>query len=197
MTGNGSDYTVMSDEALMAAIQKNDQAAFSELYDRFATRILQFLMRMLGNDREKARDFLQDVFLRVIRSADRYQPGRSAKTWIYTIAMNLCKNEYRRLSVRRNMEEGVDIESLPNEARDPGNQFDLRRFQAALDREIDKLPGYLRSTFLLRFQSGLSVREISDIMDCSQGTVKSRLFYMIKNLAENLKSYNPYNIEAI
>jgi RNA polymerase sigma-70 factor (ECF subfamily) len=191
---SGTGYRGMTDEALMAAIQEQDKAAFAELYDRYADRLLRFLQRMLGNDHEKAQDFLQEVFMRVIRSADNFKAGKSVRPWIYAISMNLCKNEYRRLTVRQNTEDGVDIDSVPQKANDTESQIDMALFQRALEAEIHKLPAYLRSTFLLRFQCGMTIREISEIMACSQGTVKSRLFYMTQNLAEILKSYNPYNV---
>jgi len=110
--------------------------------------------------------------------------------------MNLCKNEYRRLSVRRNHEDGMNPESLPQKELPTEQVFDLDMFYKALDSELYKLPTHLRSTFILRFKLDLSIREIADIMECSQGTVKSRLFYMLKKLADNLKSFNPYSIEA-
>jgi RNA polymerase sigma-70 factor (ECF subfamily) len=196
MIGQEKEYGKLSDDQLMKAIIKRDEEAFRELYDRYARHLLNFLLRMMNNDQEKARDFLQEVFMRVIRSADRYEPGRSVKTWLYTITLNLCKNEYRRLSIRRNHEDGANTEA-PSYTEIPAeHMLDLDIFYKALDSELNKLPIHLRSTFILRFKVDLSIREIADVMGCSQGTVKSRLFYLLRNLADNLKSFNPYSIEA-
>ena len=186
----------MTDEQLISAIREHDRAAFGQLYDRYSGRLLLLLRRMMNNDNEKAQDILHDAFIRVLRSAGRFEHGKSFKTWIYTIAVNLCKNEYRRLSVRQNIGDGVNLETIPQKDQNAEQKLDLAMFRQALNIELDKLPAYLRSTFLLRFQSGMTIREIAEIMNCSQGTVKSRLFYLMQNLAEVLKSYNPYNIEA-
>ena len=196
MIGQETEYGNLSDDQLMRAIINHDEEAFRELYDRYAKNLLSFLLRMLNNDQEKARDFLQEVFMRVIRSADRYQQGRSVRTWLYTITMNLCKNEYRRISVRGNHDDSVNPEALPQMEMPTEHVLDLNMFYRALDSELGRLPTHRRSTFILRFKVDLSIREIADIMGCSQGTVKSRLFYMLKNLADNLKSFNPYNVEA-
>ena len=197
MTIRKSEYKNIPDEKLMVLVRKHDNSALGEIYDRYADRLLLLLRRMLGNDNEKARDFLQEIFIRVLRSADRFEQDRNFRTWIYTIAMNLCKNEYRRMNVHRPKNVETPVAELPNRAIDPDNAVDLTLFNQALEAELNKLPVYLRSTFLLRFQNGLTIREIADIMNCAPGTVKSRLFYLIKNLAAALEPYNPYNIEAV
>ena len=89
-----------SDEALMADIVRREERAFAVLYDRYSPRMYRFFMRMFWQDAEKSADFTQELFLKIIEKPHLFQPGRSFRTWIYTIAGNLCKNEFRRLKIR-------------------------------------------------------------------------------------------------
>ena len=90
-------YINLSDEQLMARIIKNDAHAFNEIYNRYSHRLLIFFLRALGGHDEKAQDFLQDVFLKIIEKPYMFSVDKKFSTWIFTIANNLCKNEYRRL----------------------------------------------------------------------------------------------------
>src|SRR5437762_7696476 len=85
----------MSDEALMAAYQKGDLAAFEELVARHERRLWNFLRRFV-RERTAAEDLLQEVFLRMIKSAPEWQPTAKVSTWLYTIARNLCTDHARR-----------------------------------------------------------------------------------------------------
>ena len=87
-----------SDGELMQRVSRDDSRAFEELYHRYARRLLHFFRRMLGGDKETAADFLQDTFLRVW-SARRTFRGYDAETWIFTLAYNLIRNEFRHREV--------------------------------------------------------------------------------------------------
>ena len=86
----------LSDEALMSRIAKGNTAAFELLYDRYSNRMHAFFRRMLGNDSELANDFLQELFMKIIEKPKAFDVERRFSTWIYTVASNMCKNEYRR-----------------------------------------------------------------------------------------------------
>src|SRR5439155_17064597 len=90
----------MTDEALMAAYQKGDLGAFAELVTRHERRLWNFLRRFVS-DAATAEDLLQEVFLRVIKSAPEWQPAAKVTTWLYTIARNLCTDQARRASYRK------------------------------------------------------------------------------------------------
>ncbi len=193
MAGNpGAEGAELSDEMLMARVQQQDSAAFETLYDRHKQRLLRFFYRMLHQDNEKAQDFLQEIFVKIIEKPHYFSGKSSFLTWIFTVANNMVKNEYRRLQVRKLVvaEENLDIFSDPEAEREI---IDAREFQRLVLEELDGLDPAKRSTFLLRFQEEFSLKEISEILGCSLGTVKSRLFYTTKYLATALKAFAPNN----
>lgn len=194
------DYRKLNDEQLMVCIQRGDTSAFNELYDRYSQRLLFYFYRALGSDNDKAQDFLQETFLRVIEKHHVFRPQNKFSSWIFTMANNLCKNEYRRLSVRKHVDHDVDIETVAvnptNGSQSPGTAVDLKTFERLLYRELEKMSSGHRSTFLLRYQQNLPVKQISEILECSEGTVKSRLFYTVRKLASELKAFDPYNAEV-
>lgn len=192
-----TDTDAISDEALMRRLQSDgDTAAFDTLYHRFSKRLLVYFFRMLGGDEEKAQDFLQDLFVKVIDRAHLYREGASVSTWLFTIAHNMCKNEYRRLAVRRILERLGDPEAIPGEAVTAGHAMERQDFRADLLRALQRLDAAQRSAFILRYQEQRSIAEISAIMGCSEGTTKSRLFYATRKLADRLAEHHPNAPEA-
>ena len=92
----------------MIMITDGNQAAFGELYDRYSRVMINYFYRMLWKDREKAEDFMHDLFTKIINKPKLYDPNRSFKTWIYSVANNMCKNEYRKQEVRKKTSSGLD-----------------------------------------------------------------------------------------
>ncbi len=188
------DYKVLGDEVLMDLIKKGDQSAFDELYQRYSRSLLHYFYRMLGRNEEKAQDFLQDLFLKVVEKPHLYDSKRKFSTWLFAVASNMCKNEYRRLQVRvKGSQYVADMNVTADDVVMPriASHMDSKRFKELLYKEVDKLDAAKKDTFLLRYQEHLSIKEISEIMQVSEGTVKSRLFYTTKKLAEQLKAYRP------
>ena len=94
MKGNNTD------EQLMQLIGQGNQEAFRQLYERHARRLQGFFLRMLAYDEEKAKDFTQELFIKVYEQSPRFNEGKSPfTTWLYSMAYNLCKNEYRHQEV--------------------------------------------------------------------------------------------------
>lgn len=187
-------YKKQTDETLMEAITVGDTSAFDELYQRYSSRMLHYFYRMLGQNEEKAQDFLQDLFLKIVEKPHLFNPKRRFATWIFSVAANMCKNEYRRLKVRVNGQAYIgDFNTTSADVVFPTieRQLDQKQFKTVLLEEVEKLDDVKRNTFLLRHQEHFSIKEISDIMQCSEGTVKSRLFYTTKKLASKLQVFNP------
>jgi len=184
----------------MEFIQRSDTSAFDELYHRYSQRLLLYFYRELGGDEEKAQDFLQELFLKVVEKPNLFCTERKFATWIFTVACNMCKNEYRRLEIRNVVNHNVDVNEIQSNSdgdyHPAERNMDRKAFEKALMAELEKLENGHRSAFLLRFQQNLTLREIGDVLGCSEGTVKSRLFYTTHKLASRLRAFNPYRAEV-
>lgn len=185
-------YRSLSDEDLMIAIRKGDQRAFNEIYERYSGPLLGYFIRMLWKDREKAEDFVHDIFAKIIKKPELFDPERKFKTWIYSVANNMCKNEYKRQEVRKNTTNGLDeFYAVSDDNSNVFNEVHDVFFRSEFEGSMDALDEKHSEVFKLRHIDGLSIKEIAEVLDISDGTVKSRLFYATKYLAESLKEFNP------
>jgi RNA polymerase sigma-70 factor (ECF subfamily) len=172
-----------TDEQLISIYQNSKdataQVAFGLLYERYAKQLLNFFYFSLHNDREKAQDFLHDLFIKIIEKNHTFNSTRPLKPWIYRIASNMCKNEYRSEKVVKKYNIHVMATSEPAEYQDE-NENILRQC-------INKLNQEQRSLILMRFKLKLKIKEIAEIYECAEGTIKSRLFYATRELSKFYK----------
>jgi len=166
-----SDPVDLTDKDLLARVKANDTIAFSVLVDRYKIRLFNLIYRMLQN-REEAEDILQETFLRVFKEKEKYDPTYAFSTWIYTIALNLCRNELKRK--KRFKFFGLDLikEDRRYAVEEKGNKNCL---SSTLEKAIASLPVKYRTVFLLREVNQLSYEEMSQSLDIPLGTVKSRV----------------------
>lgn len=166
------------------------QGAFDELYERYAQQMLNFFYRMLNRDREKAEDMLHDLFLKIIERPQSFDDTRSFRAWFYTLSGNMVRNEYRSMQVRN---EHKEYSLLMNDEPlgENGEQTDQKTFERKLASELKKLDPEAQLLIRLRFSEEMSVKQIAEIIDCPEGTVKSRLFYLTKQLGKRLEVYKP------
>jgi len=183
-------YNNKNDEELMLLLTKREQSAFDELYKRYSKPILNYFFRMLNYDRPKAEDLLHDLFLKIIEKPQSFDCSKKFSTWFYTLAGNMIKNEYRKQQIRNDY-SGESLIENNNTYEINGENMDKNIFQTRLSNEINKLDADSKTMFTLRYMEEMSIKEIAEICDCPEGTVKSRLFYLIKNLSAKLAVYKP------
>ena len=174
-----------SDSDLMQQIVSGDQAAFSELYLRYKSRMYYYFYRMLGNSADSANDFLQELFMKLIEKPESYNPAYSFSTWFYSVANNMCKNEYRKRGIRQEYQEAEALEPQLDYLSDTA--IEHVQVVEKIFTTLDSLGEEHRSAFLLRYREGFSIKEVAEILELPEGTVKSRLFYAKKLLAEKLE----------
>ena len=182
-------YQSHTDQALLVLIREGKERAFDELYGRYSKRLLYYFYKMLGRDEAKAQDFLQDVFLKIIEKQHLYNPGYSFETWIFSMAHNLCKNEYRRAEAQNSIFSKAETCHIADESVAFTELYDTVLFEKLLQEELDEMDTGQRTAFVLRYRENLSIEQISQILDCPAGTIKSRLFYAKKRLAGKLKVF--------
>lgn len=158
-----------SDEALMERFCEGDASALEALFNRHARSVHGFLANMVRNE-ALADDLLQQTFLSVIRSADRYQRGAKVSPWLLTIAANAARDSLRRTRLRIEVAEPVTPEQEPSVTpalSDPGAR---RRIEAALAT----LPDQQREAVLLHKLEGLSFDEIGRSLGISETAARIR-----------------------
>ena len=176
-----------SDEQLMLRVGAGSDAAFEELYRRYARRLQGFFFRQLGGNEEAAADATHDAFLRVFEARDRYIEGRDFATWLFTIAYNLCRNRYRLNAYEADYLATLDAEPL--ETEDIEIEMDRETLQRALASVLEELPAPLRLLFSLRYEEELTVPQIAAILEIPSGTVKSRLHKVMTIIRRELKEF--------
>jgi RNA polymerase sigma-70 factor, ECF subfamily len=159
------------DFTLMKAIQKGDMVAFNAMVDRYKDRLMNVIGRMLSSQ-EEAEDIVQETFVRVYQHRQSFNFQHCFSTWIYTIGLNLARNELRK---RRRFKFFEISELQGNEkefAVDPKIQS---RFPEMLNEAVGTLPSKYREAFLLRDIEEMPYEEVAKVLDVPLGTVKSRV----------------------
>ena len=168
----------------MKRAARGSDRAFEELYNRHARRLQGFFVRRLGDDADLAADFMHDTFLRLYAARETYREGRNFRTWLYTIAYNLCRNHHRnQLTIIS--DEGIDITDDANFEVD----LEMKDLHDALREVLRKLPEPYAMLFSLHYEEELTVPQIANIVDLPEGTVKSRLHKTMNIIKQNLKQY--------
>jgi len=186
----------MNREISLEALQAGNRAEFARLVDEYSTQIYRLALKMLG-DEQDAEDVLQNTFMKVLQSIDKFEGRSSLSTWLYRIGVNEALMLLRRQ--KPTIPVAMDYEDDDNEIRHP-TQFtdwcclpeeDLLSEEARrhLDKAIRRLPEKLQVVFLLRDIEGLSIRETSEALDLSETAVKTRLLRARLNLREQLSTY--------
>lgn len=184
-----------SDEELLMGSLKGRKGDFRQLLERYEGELFNFLYRITG-DRQTAEDLFQETFLQVYAKMEIFRPDGRFRPWVYTIAANLARDERRRRRRRRAV--SLDREIKPGEEGRMADLLDAheetpevaigRKEAAGLAHELmDLLPENLREVVTLYFYNDMKYVEISESLDLPMGTVKSRLFRAVKQMASALK----------
>lgn len=181
----------------MSRVVRGDKRAFDTIYTRYSGALIRYFHRMLWRDKEKAEDFVHDFFMKIIKQPEAFDSKRKFSTWMYSVANNMCKNEYRRMEIRKPAEFESVIGIITSDQPDAGKRIDRKLFMNSLANELEKMEETHRSVFILRFEENLSIKEIAEVLEVSEGTVKSRIFYTLRKLAERLRVYAPHRKESL
>jgi len=168
------------DEHLMTSMHHGSTDAFNELYLRYNKRLFYYFYRMLGNSNEKAQDFLQDIFVKIIERPQLFDVNRKFSTWIFSVAHNMCKNEYRSMAVRSKttLEDHFEDYAEVNES----DIQEMKLTAGQLFLEIENLGEAEKTAFILYYREDFSIQEIGKVLELPEGTIKSKLYYTRKKL---------------
>lgn len=184
-----TNFSTLSDESLMLHIAKGKSEAFNELYKRYGDKLYRYFLRLLNNS-ALAEDFTQDLFIKVMQQAIGFNSEKKFSSWIYTIANNMCRNEWRNKTNREAIIAQLEFDTSTNTHLQ--HQIDKKTLQNKLTIEIQKLNEEDQLILHMRYDQELTIQEIANIIDVPEGTIKSRLFYLMKKLSLKLKVYSPF-----
>lgn len=178
------------DYRLIRAIQNGDMVAFNQIVDRYKDRLMNVIGRMLSS-RDEAEDVVQETFVRVYQHRQSFNFQHCFSTWIYTIALNLARNELRK----RKKFKFFDItETKGNEAEFAVEMKLPNRLLEVLEVAVKELPEKYRVAFMLRDVQEQPYEEVAKILSIPLGTVKSRVnrarTMLREKLRPKLESYN-------
>jgi len=177
-----SEEVKNTDQQLVDRVFKGDKHAFDLLVLRYQHRILGLIGRFI-RDPVEVEDVTQEAFIKAYRALPKFRGDSAFYTWLYRIAINTAKN-YMVARGRRPPSTDVDVEDAEfmegnaalTDIETPEAAQEKEDLQRVINEAIDELPEDLRTAFTLREFSGLSYEEITDIMGCPVGTVRSRIF---------------------
>jgi RNA polymerase sigma-70 factor (ECF subfamily) len=190
------DLAELTDEDVMERCAMGSEAAFRVLVQRYRTRIMNLVCRFI-NDRDRAEEISQEVFLRVFRNRERYRKTGKFSTWIFTIAVNLTKNEIRSRVRHRGTfsldaldeESGGQGVSFPDLNPLPDEDLNAAEIGRKVAEALGKIPARYREAVVLRDIEGLSYEEVGHILRIPGGTVRSRINRARLMLKERLRPH--------
>lgn len=179
------------DAELVAQWQAGDEAAFERLVRSHEPKVFRLMLRMLG-DREEAEDASQDAFMSLHRHGHRFRREARFSTFLYRVAANAALNRRRSLGRARTRRRELAQEQsagahLPFGPRDPEDATHGSEVQAQVQTALQQLPEDLRVAVVLYDIEGQSYKEIAEILEIPEGTVKSRIHRARQGLRELLR----------
>lgn len=195
MSKSKIDYATAEDTALVSASRKGDTAAFEELVARHRDKVYARAYSMLRNE-EEAVDLSQEAWVKAWQRLEQFQGDSSFLTWMTRITINLCLDQIRRNKRRRTesieqLDEdlgGVERQ-MPVVTTNPTEGLEKSELRKKIDDALSKLSNEHRTVLVLHEFEDLEYKEIAKRMECSIGTVMSRLFYARRKMASLMAAY--------
>jgi len=183
-----------SDQLLVERVQAGDKRAFDVLVSKYQRRLMRLVSRLV-HDTAEAEDVVQETFIKAYRALRHFRGDAAFYTWLYRIGINTAKNYLVTQGRRTPTASDTDAEQAESfddghRLRDnntPESVLASKQIAATVNAAMDVLPIELRTAIVLREIEGLSYEEISEIMACPIGTVRSRIFRAREVIAEKLK----------
>lgn len=167
----------------MVSVRDTDShEALQVLYDRYRKRLFGFVFRML-NDSEPSKDIIQDVFLKIYQNRQRFNSNYRFYSWIFTITRNTTLKKLRDEGRHQDITENLGL----TDNRSASFNLEQKELSQQIEEAIQLLTPPHKEVVIMRFIHKMQVADIAKLIDCSEGTVKSRLFYATQQLTELLK----------
>ncbi|MEK7309908.1 MAG: sigma-70 family RNA polymerase sigma factor [Planctomycetota bacterium] len=184
---------ILSNEMLVKQAQKGDRKAFDALIEKYHKAIVNFIYRNI-NDGSRAEELAQKVFVRCYLNIKHYNQRYKFTTWLYTIAVNLCKNELRDKTRRPRSVELTDlVRADVHRDASPVEALTNKEMQEKVSRAVQSLPEDQREAIIMSVYNDVPYKEIAEALKTNENTVKSWVFRGKQMLFEMLKGYISQN----
>ena len=171
-----------TDQQLVERVKKGNKLAFDLLVLRYQHKVAALVSRFV-NDPQEVEDVCQETFIKAYRALSVFRGDSAFYTWLYRIAVNTAKNHLvarnRRppaTDVEIDDSDNIEVVGALRDLESPEDALATENLKKVIDQAIEELPEELRTAFTLREFSGLSYEDITQIMECPVGTVRSRIF---------------------
>ncbi|MDX1671712.1 MAG: RNA polymerase sigma factor [Balneolaceae bacterium] len=180
----------MNDAQLVKKFQGGDVTAFNKLVERWQHRIHRFAYRYFASH-DEAMEITQKTFIKAYKKIGTLDDVEKFSSWLYRIANNLCLDETKRAGRRRSAPlEAVGQEPARSVASNPEAEIANKQLTSILHQALNQLPVEQRIVVIMKEYEGLKFREIADILDEPENTVKSRMYYGLKSLRALFDQWN-------
>ena len=185
----------LNDTDLIVRAQKGDESAFEELVYRYDRNVLSITIKYANNE-DDAKDLYQEVFIRVYRGLKNFRFQSEFSTWLFRITTNVCltykskSKEHLKVSIDKDFDDEENEFSITKElvydGSSPEEISSGTDIGEMIKAAVDSLSSQQKMTFVLKHYEGCKIREIAEMLNCKEGTVKKYLFDAIKNLRKKL-----------
>ena len=182
------------EQLLIENVQRGGMAAFQELVEKYKQKVYYMALEMTGNHHD-AEDLSQEVFMKVYVSIKDFRGDSKLSSWLYRIAMNLCIDKSRRKRLKL-VELDEKIQEKPSPGMTPDAAIQSQAMQVQIQQALSKLPPRQRSIFVMRHYNEMMLREIAEVLEISEGTVKAQLFRAIQKLQKELARLHPGRLKS-
>lgn len=182
----------MNEQLLIQQVKDGDALAFNRLVEKWHSKIYRFAYRFFADD-DEASEITQKTFIKTYQYVSSLENPEKFSSWIYRIANNLCLDELKRAGRRKSTSLESWIEqsgALETDLATPDEQLQQIELGTILQKALLTLPDEQRTVIILKEYEGLKFREIAEILEEPENTVKSRLYYGLKSTRRVLQKWN-------
>jgi RNA polymerase sigma-70 factor (ECF subfamily) len=175
---------IKTDEILMQELCTGQASALEILYERYFDKLVWFASGFT-KDKTQAEDVVQEVFMKIIEQPQMFNASQKFSTWVFTLTANRCKNVLRDTS---RQQELVQKQAAPQHA-EIHSMHDLNLLKSEIRQGLEQLNDKEKAIFNLRFHQNLPLKDIAQIIQIPEGSVKSGLFHVLKKLSKKLSVF--------